>query len=102
MQIPSTWHADHESVTGLLTRGQYRERVILTPICSTYLAYSHGFQHIDTFMKKSAAGRPYYYSHYTDYYRYESGSSCRILSTHSACAPLVSHVGWSLLPLVNI
>ena len=47
----------------------YRDRVIVTPVCSTYLAYSHGFQAIDSYLMKNAAGRPYWYSHFTDYYR---------------------------------
>jgi hypothetical protein len=54
----------------MLTRSTHGGRVVITPVCASYLAYAHGFQSIDSYMRRNAAGRPYYYSHYTDYYRY--------------------------------
>jgi hypothetical protein len=60
---------DHEGTTGQLTDGQYHDRVLVTPVCASFLAHTHGFQITDSFMKRNALGRPYYYSHFTDYYR---------------------------------
>lgn len=46
------------------------ERIFVVPICNTWLAEMSGFGHIDVFIKQNAMGRPFYYSHFTDYYRY--------------------------------
>lgn len=63
-------HTDYPTVLSKRFYRYFGGRLKAMPLCMSSLAADHGYKSVDNYIRRYAAGRPFGYSHITDYYRY--------------------------------